>query len=211
MYSLDFGLIASSFQSLLDPFTITMLFLGVLGGLVVGVMPGLGPTLAVALLIPLTYHLTPGEAFSILTAVYVGGMSGGAVSAILLRLPGTPASMATLLDGFPLAQQGQAAVAIGNAAVASCVGTCIGGIFLVIGAPLLAEFALKFHFAEYTAVCIFAMTAVSAVTGRSVNKGLTAAMLGMLLATVGITSEDGLPDSHLGWKPLSPDSLCCLR
>lgn len=107
MYSLDFGVISSSFQSLLDPFTITMLFLGVLGGLVVGVMPGLGPTLAVALLIPLTYHLTPGEAFSILTAVYVGGMSGGAVSAILLRLPGTPASMATLLDGFPLANRGK--------------------------------------------------------------------------------------------------------
>ena len=106
-----------SLATLSSPRILFLLLLGVTGGLAVGVTPGLGPTIAVALLIPVTFTMPPDEAFAVLTAVYVGGMSGGALTAILLRLPGTPASMATVLDGFPLAQRGEAGRAIGNAIV----------------------------------------------------------------------------------------------
>ena len=182
-----------SLATLSSPRILLLLLLGVTGGLAVGITPGLGPTIAVALLIPVTFTMPPDEAFAILTAVYVGGMSGGALTAILLRLPGTPASMATVLDGFPLAQRGEAGRAIGNAIIASFFGTIIGAIFLVLLAPLLARFALKFHFAEYAAVSIFALTSVAALTGSSTALGLLSAVLGMLLATVGLTQEDGLP------------------
>ena len=188
--------------TVVSPRMLLLLLAGVTGGLAVGVIPGLGPTIAVALLIPVTFAMKAEEAFGILTAVYVGGMSGGAITAILLRLPGTPASMATVLDGFPLAQRGEAGRAIGNAIVASFFGTVIGGIFLVSLAPVLARFALEFHFAEYAAVSIFALTSVAALTGPSTAAGLVSAGLGMLLATFGLTQEDGLPRFTFGLPEL---------
>ena len=191
-----------SLATLSSPKILFLLLLGVTGGLAVGITPGLGPTIAVALLIPVTFTMPPDEAFAILTAVYVGGMSGGALTAILLRLPGTPASMATVLDGFPLAQRGEAGRAIGNAIIASFFGTIIGALFLVLLAPLLARFALKFHFAEYAAVSIFALTSVAALTGPSTAFGLLSAVVGMLLATVGLTQEDGLPRFTFGLTDL---------
>ncbi len=102
--------------------------------------------------------------------MFVGGVSGACVTAILIRMPGTPASVATLLDGFPMAQQGRAGAALGNAVVASFFGTIISGFFLVLLAPLLAAFALEFHFPEYVAVTVFAITAVAAITGSTMAR-----------------------------------------
>ena len=171
---------------------------GVVGGLVVGIVPGLGPTLAVALLIPITYAMSPDAGMGVLVAVYVGGMSGGFITAILLRIPGPPASMATLFDGYPMAQSGRAGEAIGNAIVANFMGTLISAVCLIAFAPILARFALKFHFAEYTAVVLFAMTAVAAISGSSIARGVVTAALGMLVATVGLTPVDGLPRFDFG-------------
>ncbi len=198
MTSFDPSIILAALANVLTPWNLTVLVLGVIGGLLVGIMPGLGPTLAVALLIPATFTMAPEAGMSLLIAVYVGGMSGGFVTAVLIRMPGTPASMATLLDGFPMAQQGRAGQAIGNAIVANFIGTVISGIFLVALAPVLASFALAFHFAEYTSVCLFAMTAVAAVTGSSTSRGIVTAALGMLVACAGLTPVDGLPRFDFG-------------
>lgn len=200
--SIDPGTIIAALANVLQPWNLVFLVFGVIGGLLVGIIPGLGPTLAVALLIPVTYAMQPETGLSLLIAVYVGGMSGGFVTAILIRIPGTPASMATLLDGFPMAQKGQAGSAIGNAIVANFIGTIISAVCLVTFAPLLAAFALKFSFAEYTAVCLFAMTAVAAITGSSASRGTITAILGMLVACVGLTPVDGLPRFDFGISDL---------
>ncbi|MBE0530450.1 MAG: tripartite tricarboxylate transporter permease [Rhodospirillales bacterium] len=200
--SIDPSIILAALANVLQPWNIVFLVLGVIGGLLVGIVPGLGPTLAVALLIPVTYAMPPEVGLSLLIAVYVGGMSGGFVTAVLIRIPGTPASMATLLDGFPMAQKGQAGAAIGNAIVANFIGTIISAICLVTFAPLLAAFALKFSFAEYTAVCLFAMTAVAAITGSSASRGFITAVIGMLAACVGLTPVDGLPRFDFGFSDM---------
>lgn len=203
MSMFDFGAISTGLANVLTVWNIALLIVGVIGGLIVGITPGLGPTLAVALLIPITYSMPTEAAMSILMAVYVGGMSGGFLTAILMRIPGTPASMATVLDGFPMAQQGRAGQAIGNSIVANFVGTIISAFCLMLCAPLLATIAVKFHFSEYTAVCLFALTAVAAVTGTSTTRGMVSATIGMLLACIGLSSVDGLPRFDLGNADLS--------
>ena len=200
--SIDLSVIIAALANVLQPWNLVFLILGVIGGLIIGIVPGLGPTMAVALLIPITYAMSPEAGLSILIAVFVGGMSGGFVTAILIRIPGTPASIATVLDGFPMAQQGRAGAAIGNAIVANFVGTIISAICLVTFAPLLAAFALKFSFAEYTAVCLFAMTTVAAITGSSTSRGFITAIIGMLVACVGLTPVDGLPRFDFGFPEL---------
>ncbi|MEZ5861383.1 MAG: tripartite tricarboxylate transporter permease [Geminicoccaceae bacterium] len=195
---LDPALLANALAIVLDPWNLLVLVLGVIFGIVVGIIPGLSSTMAVALLIPFTFAMQPEAAMSLLVAVFVGGISGGAVTAILIRMPGTPASVATTLDGFPMAQKGLAGQAIGHAAVASMIGTVISGFFLVVTAPMLAEFALKFYFADYVAVCVFALTAVIAISGDRLIRGVVTATVGLLAATVGISAEDGLPRFDFG-------------
>ncbi len=195
---LDPALLANALAIVLEPWNVLILVLGVVFGIVVGIIPGLSSTMAVALLIPFTFTMQAEAAMSLLVAVFVGGISGGAVTAILIRMPGTPASVATTLDGFPMAQKGLGGQAIGHAAIASMIGTAISGVFLVITAPLLAAFALKFYFADYVAVCVFALTAVIAVTGDRLIRGVVTATIGLLAATFGISAEDGMPRFDFG-------------
>lgn len=187
----------------MNPFTLLLMVLGVLYGIVIGVIPGLSSTMAVALMIPFTFSMQPELAMSLLVVVYVGGLSGGCITAILIRMPGTPASVATILDGFPMNQQGQGGQAIGNAVVASLFGTLISGVFLVIMAPILAEVALKFFYAEYFAVSLFAMCAVVAISGRSIFRGLVTCGLGLLVSTFGMSQVDGSIRFTLGIDGLS--------
>lgn len=193
--------ILQALTHVLEPLNLLIIFFGVLCGIVVGIIPGLSTTMAVALVIPFTFAFRPDMAMSLLVAVYVGGVSGGCVTAILVRMPGTPASIATVLDGFPMAQQGRAGQAIGHAVVASFVGTIISGVLLVALAPTLARFATRFYFAEYVAVTIFALTAVVSISGSSrssIPRGLVTCLIGLLAATVGISQEDGLPRFTFG-------------
>ena len=202
-YALDPSTVFDALQTVLAPFNLFILVCGVVGGIIIGIIPGLGTTMGIALLIPFTFTLSPDVGMSLLVAIFVGGVSGGCVTAILIRMPGTPASVATLLDGFPMAQNGFAGQAIGNAVVASFFGTVISGILLVTFAPVLAAFALKFHFAEYVAVCTFALTAVAAITGSTLSRGLFMAGIGLLCATFGLSEEDALPRFDFGYTQAS--------
>jgi len=194
----DIHAVIQGLGHVLDPLTLMIIVLGVAGGIILGIIPGLNATIGIALMIPFTFQMVPEVGMSLLVAIYVGGISGGCVSAILIRMPGTPASVATLLDGFPMSQQGRAGEALGHAVVASFFGTVISGIFLILLAPVLANFAVKFFFADYVSVCVFALTAVAAITGSTVSRGLITALIGLLAATFGMSESDGLPRFDFG-------------
>lgn len=187
-----------AFAQVVSPPMLLIIALSVVGGIIVGAIPGLTATMALALLIPVSYTLVPEQGIAMMVAVYVGGISAGALTAILIRMPGTPAAVATVADGFPMAQQGRAGQAIGNAVVASFIGTLFSGICLVLFAPTLAEFAVKFFFSEIVAVAVFGLTAVITVSGKALSRGLFTALIGMLSATIGVSSVDGISRFDFG-------------
>lgn len=200
---LDIESISAGLSVILQFQNLLLIVAGVLIGIMVGVIPGLSATMAVVLLIPFTFQMTPVAAMSLLVVVYVGGVSGGALTAILIRMPGTPASVATTLDGYPMARQGRAGQAIGNAVVASFIGTVISAVFLITFAPWLAKFAIKFFYPEYVAVCLFALVAVISVSGKSLMRGVVTALLGLLTATFGLSEVDALQRFNFGFPQMS--------
>ena len=165
--------------------------LGVMIGVVIGVIPGLGPAMAIALAIPLTYSMGPLIAISLMLGIYKGGTYGGSISAILINTPGTPAAAATTLDGYPLSLQGKSGKALNVALLGSVIGDAIGVFFLCILAQPLAMIALKFGPTELASLLLFALTVIAALSGNSLLKGLIAAGIGMLLATIGMDSVAG--------------------
>ena len=163
----------------------TVLFLGTLIGLILGVLPGLGPTTGGALILPFTIPLDPLSAIILLTSIYCAGTYGGAITAILINTPGTPAAAATCLDGYPLAQKGQAGRALGIATVASTFGG-IFSVFILVGfAPVLAKIAYEFGQPEYFALAIFGLTMLASIGEGSPIKNLIAGAFGILISTVG--------------------------
>lgn len=155
-------------------------------GIMIGALPGLTATMAVALLTTLTYRMAPEQAILVLIAVYVGAIYGGSRSAILLNIPGTPANAATTLDGFPLAKKGLAGEAMGLATSASVLGTIIGVIFLAAVAPMLAEFALSFGSYEFFWLAIFGIVIAGQMTSfEDALKGWIIGFLGLLVAMIG--------------------------
>ena len=171
---------------ILDPALLPYLAGGVLLGIIVGAIPGLTATLAIALLLPLTFGLTPERAIVVMTGIFTGGIYGGSIAAITLRIPGTPASAMTMLDGHAMAMQGRAGRALGLATVSSCIGGVFGGVVLVLFAPQLARVALRFQSPEMFALVVLALAAVATVSTESLIRGLVATVLGLMLATVGI-------------------------
>ncbi|ENM5918039.1 tripartite tricarboxylate transporter permease [Vibrio mimicus] len=168
--------------------TITVFFnvvIGTIFGLLVGVLPGLGPLMGMILLLPIAYQLPPVAGIGLLVAIFIGGSCGGAISAILLRIPGTPLAAATLLDGYPMAQKGRSADAIGIAISASALGGLIGGVMLIFFTPMLAEVAMNFGPPEYFALSITGLLSITIVSSESTVRGLMSGCLGLLLATVG--------------------------
>lgn len=200
---LDLEGISAGLSVILQFQNLVLIVVGVLIGVMVGVIPGLSATMAVVLLIPFTFQMDPVTAMSLLVVVYVGGVSGGALTAILIRMPGTPASVATTLDGYPMAQQGRAGQAIGNAVVASFIGTIISAVFLITFAPYLAKFAIKFFYPEYVAVCLFALVAVISISGKSLLRGVISGLLGLLTATFGLSEVDALQRFTFGFPEMS--------
>lgn len=187
---------------LASPAILGLIFAGMVVGVLVGMLPGLNATMAIALLLPVTYQMEAVPSISLLIAIFVGGITGSCISAILLRIPGTPNSVATIEDGFAMTQKGQAARALGIAICASVFGTIFSGVILIAFAPVLSGFALNFHFPEYVAAFLFALTAVIAVSGERLLKGMIAALLGTLVATAGISAIDGLPRFNFGSSEL---------
>ena len=162
-----------------------ILFLGTLFGLVLGVLPGLGPTTGGALILPFTITLDPLSAIVLLTAIYCAGTYGGAITAILINTPGTPAAAATCLDGYPLAQRWEAGRALGMATFGSAFGGMFSVVVLVFFAPILANIAYEFGQPEYFALAIFGLTMLASIGEGSPTKNLIAGAFGILLSTVG--------------------------
>ncbi|MDR2055965.1 MAG: tripartite tricarboxylate transporter permease [Desulfovibrio sp.] len=178
--------------------TVGWVCLGTLYGLIFGIIPGLTAMLAVIILIPVTYSMAPVTGISMLVGVYIGSISGGLVAAILLGMPGTPSSITTALDGFALTRQGQAGRALGIGITSNLVGCLIGWFFLVLGAPLIANFAVNFGPVEYVSVVIFGLTVVISLSGDSLPKGALMAAFGLMLSTIGIDPINGMARNTLG-------------
>lgn len=172
--------------------------MGVLFGMLVGVLPGLTATMGVALLLPATFGMGPVPALLMLLGIYKGAIYGGCVSAILLHTPGTPASAATALDGYPLAMQGKAAETISVATLCSAIGGVASGFALLLLAPPLAEFALRFGPPERFLVAIFGLTVIATLASGGLLKGLIAGLFGLLLGTVGVDVMTGFARYHFG-------------
>jgi putative tricarboxylic transport membrane protein len=160
-------------------------------GVLIGALPGLNPVMAIALLLPLTYSMDPLVALAMVAGIYNGSMYGGAIPAILLRIPGTPASIATTFDGFPMADKGEAAKALKIACWSSAIGGIASAIALMTMGPLLARVTLFFGPAEYFWIAIFGMASVGVMVGSDPVKGIMAAVLGLLIGTMGIDNLSG--------------------
>ena len=177
----------------LTPVTLGFVLFGVVLGIVVGAIPGLSSPMAIAIAVPLTFYMSPLAAIAFLLGVNKGGEFGGSISAILLNTPGTPEAAATALDGHPLARQGKAGKALKTALYSSVAGDTFSDVVLILVAAPLAVIALKMGPPELLGVLIFAFTFVTALLGKSMIKGLIAAILGVLLSMVGIDPEAAIP------------------
>lgn len=191
-------MILEGLTAVLQPMTILLVAIGVVVGIIFGSIPGLTATMAIVMFLPVTYSMTSSQGISMLMALYIGGISGGLISAILLNIPGTPSSVATCFDGKPMADKGQAGRALGTGVVFSFLGTVIGIALLIVLSPLLCDFALKFQAYEYCSLAIFSLSLVIALTGRDMPKGLISAVIGALLATVGLAPIDSKPRFTFG-------------
>ena len=178
--------IFSGLWALADPMLLFLIVLATLGGILVGALPGLNATNGVALLLPFTITMEPISAIAVLTTIYCAATFAGAVTAILINTPGTSASATTCLDGYPLAQRGEAGRALGMAAVSSTIGGIISVLCLMAAAPLLASAAYKFAPPEYFALTVFGLSMLASIGEESSIKSIMSGAFGVLLATVGI-------------------------
>jgi putative tricarboxylic transport membrane protein len=163
-----------------------VMFFGMLGGVIIGAIPGLTGTMAVTLVLPFTFHMQPVPALLLLVAIYKGAMYGGSISAILIKTPGTGAAACTVLDGYPMAQQGKAGKALYMALYASCIADFISNLSLLFCAGVIASFALRFGPPEFFMLICFSLTIVAGLSGDSFFKGLISAGIGLFLATIGL-------------------------
>jgi putative tricarboxylic transport membrane protein len=163
----------------------TILVLGTVGGLILGATPGLSPTMAVALLIPFTFHMQPATGLILLGAAYTSTVAGGAVSAILLSIPGAPANIATTLDGHPLAKQGRATAALHYCFISSFIGGVLGVFVLIFFTPTLSQWALGFGPSHLFWVAILGVTVIGSLGTGSVIKGLFSGFVGLWISTIG--------------------------
>lgn len=177
--------IVSSLGILVDIKVLLGIAFGTFFGLVMGALPGLTATMAIALLIPLTFGFPAEMGIGMLLGAFCGAVAGGAVPAILLNVPGTPSSVASTLDGFPMTRRGEAGRALGLAIASSFVGGMLGAVLLILFAPPIATFALRFGPAEFLSLAILGLVVIAAVSTKSIIKGLIAGCLGIFLSTVG--------------------------
>ncbi|WP_263770460.1 tripartite tricarboxylate transporter permease [Propionivibrio soli] len=188
-----------SLMGLLSGFAVAMTWqnllyclIGVTVGQLVGVLPGIGPTTATALLIPLTYGMQPVSAIIMLAGIYYGGMYGGTITSVLINTPGEAASVITCLDGHEMAKQGRAGVALGVAALGSFVGGIASILGLVLIGPPLADFALRFGPTEMFSLMLFGLTMVVGLMGASIVRGLVAMFIGLSLSIIGMDPISGV-------------------
>src|SRR5919106_117407 len=190
--------LAGGFATALRPEYLLLAAVGVTLGTLVGVLPGIGPALTVALLLPLTYDFDPTGAFVMFAGIYYGGMYGGSTASILLNTPGEAASVATTLEGFPMARSGRGGAALATAAIGSFVAGTISTIAITFLAPLVAQLALLFQPADYFALMVLAFVSVAALVGRSLVRGMVSLFLGLFMGLIGIDVLSGQARFTLG-------------
>lgn len=177
--------------SMFSPMAFVAILVGTVLGIILGALPGLSAAMAVALLLPLTYSLEPVAGIGLLLGAFSGAIAGGSVPAILLNMPGTPGSIATTFDAYPMAQGGRAGKALGLSVAASFLGGIISGVVLILVSPLIAAIALTFGPAEYFSLSILGLMIIVSLSGQSLTKGLIVGLIGMLLSTVGADQVTG--------------------
>jgi putative tricarboxylic transport membrane protein len=185
-------LLAAGFGAVFSFHIIMLVAAGVAVGIVFGAVPGLSATMAVALCLPLTFTMGPQAGLALLVALFVGATSGGLISAILLKIPGTPSSIATVFDGGPLMERGEGVKALGVGIVFSFLGTIFSIVALMFLAPQLAKVALRFGPHEYFAIAVFSLTLIATLSTGSMVKGLFAGTLGFAASTVGIAPVEAI-------------------
>lgn len=188
----------SGLSMAINPEAILAVIIGCVVGIVIGAIPGLTFTMGIVLLLPLTFALPPIPAMALLLGVYIGGMTGGSVSAILLGIPGTPSAAATVLDGHPMAKKGQAGKALGMAVIASVFGGIISLVVMMLISSQLANLALKFGPAEIFALVVFGFATICGISESSVTRGLIAGTLGLMVMTIGMDPIVGVPRMTFG-------------
>jgi putative tricarboxylic transport membrane protein len=179
-----------------QPDVMLMLVIGVVSGVIIGCLPGLSATIAVAVLTPLTFSLGTTQAFALLIGTYCSAVFGGSISAILVNIPGTPSAVMTTLDGHPMAQRGEAGQAIGLAIVSSLISGLFSVIVLMLLAPPIAELALKFSAEEYFALALFGVSMMAYVSGNSLLKGLISGAWDCYSPLSGQNLDQGYFDIH---------------
>lgn len=171
--------------------TLLYIAIGVIIGFIIGALPGLTGNMAIALMVPITFTMEPSKALSFLVAIYCSAIFGGSVSAILLGIPGTVSSMATVLDGYPMAKKGLAGEALGIATLSSVFGGIFSALVLMFLTPFLAEQALKFGPSEYFAVALLGISCIAGIGGGSITKALISGAIGLLISLIGLDPQTG--------------------
>jgi putative tricarboxylic transport membrane protein len=173
-------------------------FVGVALGTLIGVLPGVGPLVTIAMLFPITFHLQPLPAIIMLAGIFYGAQYGGSTTSILVNLPGETASAVTCIDGYKMARQGRAGPALATAALASFFAGCVGTLLIALVGPTLGEWALKFGAAEYTSLMLMALVASAVMTQGDAVKGLAMVVLGLLIGVVGVDINSGMARYSFG-------------
>lgn len=186
----------------LDYHALIAVLVGSVAGVIFGAIPGLTYSMALALLLPFTFGMEATPAIALLLGIYVGGMTGGSVSAVLLGIPGTPSAAATVFDGYPMAQKGEAGVALGAAVIASVFGGIFSLLVMVLLLEQVAAFAIKFGPVEIFALVLFGLSTICGLAERSMVRGLIAGVLGLMLMIIGLDEIDGVERLTFGTVPL---------
>ncbi|WP_413768139.1 tripartite tricarboxylate transporter permease [Rhodococcus pyridinivorans] len=194
----NLSLLLDGFSQALTPMNLLWVVVGALLGTAVGVLPGLGSAMAVALLLPVTFTLDPTGAFIMFAGVYFGGLFGDSTMGILMNTPGGSTAIATSFEGHRMAKRGRAAQALATAAIGAFIGGIIATTLVVFFAPKLAELAILFGPAEYFALAVFAFITIASVVSDSVVKGLTGLLIGLILAVIGIDGISGTQRFTMG-------------
>lgn len=200
---IDLALLFQGFGTVLSGYNFIALVLGSFFGIIIGAIPGLTATMGIALLVPFTFGMTPITGIVMLLGIYTGAIYGGGIASILIKTPGTPAAMATVFDGYPMAQKGLAGKAIGIATISSGVGGTFTAICLAFFAPILANFALRFSAPEYFALAVFGLAVTITLSGRSPVKGFISGTLGLLVAMVGLDPMGGFQRFTFGFPEMT--------
>ncbi|WP_424932735.1 tripartite tricarboxylate transporter permease [Amaricoccus macauensis] len=182
----------------MDPLFIASVGLGSLVGLIFGAIPGLTFTVALALALPITFGMATLPAVGLLLGTYIGGMTGGSVSAILLGIPGTPSAAATVFDGYSMTKRGDASIALGTAVIVSVFGGIFSLIVMIVSVNLVSRLAIGFGPAEIFALVLFGMSTICGLCGDSMIKGLISGVIGLMIMTVGLDQIDGIPRMTFG-------------